>query len=383
METILKFAKLKGPIVIVLLFASLEFILILRHKSPYVSDSYFYNHIYYQFQGKTFDQSYKKIISKIDPNKISVIEKNFFYDKAKYKYSLSRYVRRPFYPFTAFMINLAVQNEYLSFLLPLFIAYLGLIFVIYKLIRIRLNDFWAVFGSLLFIGFNPFIDWSTYFLTDTIGAFFWLAQILLIYKYIKKPTNFIYLTYVAVLAISLTNREQSLLMFVVILFVMLVGKIFKLNSNALFRLKKLLVPSFLIFAAYLILNTILKQPSLYDSWIYLESNFGLYPKNYSLAETLRFLFLAVIDLHKGLLVELAHHRWWAIFSILGLIGAWKVFLVDRKPKFLDILMLSSSLASYIGLIIIPFLSYRYFYPTIIGIIYFSMYFLRRVSSNNK
>ena len=131
--------------------------------------------------------------------------------------------------------------------------------------------------------------------------------------------------------------------------------------------------SLVISVVYLISNTILKQPSLYDSWIYLESNFGYNPRYYSSKETTLFLFNALVNLHEGLLMELIRHRWWAAFTTLGLIGAFQTFFVYKRPKFIDILMFSSGGVAYIGLIIVPFLSYRYFYPTIIGIIYFALH----------
>ena len=141
--------------------------------------------------------------------------------------------------------------------------------------------------------------------------------------------------------------------------------------------------SIAVVIAYLIINVILKQPTLYDSWIYLQSSFGYYDKQYTLTETISFLFVELIELHKGLIMDLIRHRWWATFSVLGLVGIFQSFLIYKKPKFLDILMFASAVAAYIGLTIIPFLSYRYFYPTIIGLIYFSLYVIQRFFSKQQ
>ena len=361
------------PLCILLIIASLNFLLLLRHKSPYVTDSYFYNHIFYEFQGNNFNDAYKKVSSNPAINNFDDLGKNFFLNPDSYKYSLSRYIRRPFYPFTAYLLNLVTQNEYLAFLIPVFVSYAGSIILIYLLFKFRFDSFWSIFGTALFTSFYPFLDWSTYFLTDTIGAFFWLLQIYLIFKYVKKPKNVIFIAYVASLIISLSNREQSILLFIVIWAILTSVHRLKLHKKTFLPLKKLFAVSLVISVVYLISNTILKQPSLYDSWIYLESNFGYNPRYYSSKETTLFLFNALVNLHEGLLMELIRHRWWAAFTTLGLIGAFQTFFVYKRPKFIDILMFSSGGVAYIGLIIVPFLSYRYFYPTIIGIIYFALH----------
>lgn len=371
------------PFCILLLIATLEFFLLLRHKSPYLSDSYFYKHIFYEMQGDSFDTARQKIVAQVDFQKADDITKNFFLNQDKYRYSLSRYRRRPLYPLTAYLINLFITNEYWAFIIPIFVSYVGSIALIYFLFRYRFDSFWASFGTALFIGFNPFIDWSTYFLTDTIGAFFWLLQIYLIFKLVQKPSKIVFAAYMLSLIVSLFNREQSLLMVIVILIVLLLCRMFKLNKGFFPSLYKIKRVSIGIAVAYLIINAILKQPNLYDSWIYLQSSFGYYDKQYTLTETISFLFFELIELHKGLIMDLIRHRWWATFSVIGLVGVFQSLLIYKKPKFLDILMFASAIAAYIGLIIIPFLSYRYFYPTIIGLIYFSLYAIQRFFSKQQ
>lgn len=371
-----KLSLIPISLVILLIIATLEFALLLRHKSPYLSDSYFYNHIYYQFQGYSYEQSHEKILKKIDDKKISDIEKNIFYNPDKYQYSLSRYLKRPFYPFSAYVLDIFTHNEYLSFIIPIFISYLGCITLLYLFLNLRFEKFWATFGTALFIGFNPFIDWSTYFLTDTIGAFFWLLQLYVIFKYIKKPKILTLFLYALLLVISLFNREQSLLMFVTSLFILIFGRIFRLSKKTYDPLNKILITSIAITVIYLIVNSLLKQPSLYDSWVYLESSFGYYSIHPSYVQTIKYILNQIAVLHVGLLMDVFRHRWWMTFTILGFIGIVRIFIIYKKPKLLDIIIFASSIGAYIGLIIVPFLSYRYFYPTIIGVVYFSIHAIR-------
>ncbi len=361
------------PLCTLLVLAVLNFFLLLRHKSPYVTDSYFYNHVFYRFQGYSFDESYNKILEKIDIDKFDKIGKNFFLTTDKYQYTLSRYIRRPLYPFTAFLLNLIVQNEYLAFILPNFFSYVGCFILLYLLFRFRFDNLWSTFGTALFIGFYPFLDWSTYFLTDTIGAFFWLLQIYLVFRFVQKPKNTVFVAYVTSLIISLFNRELGVLLFIVILPFLINARRFKLRKNTILRLKKLFIVSAGISLVYIILNRILNQPSLYDSWIYLQSNFGYNSGYYPPMQTMLFLINELVRLHQGLFMELIRHRWWGLFTLLGFVGVFQVFFVCKKPAFIDMLILSSSAVAYIGLIIVPFLSYRYFYPTIIGVIYFSIH----------
>jgi len=363
------------PLIVLLVIASLEFMLLLRHKSPYMSDSYFYKHIFYEMQGDTFERAHTKILSQLNKEKLGEIEQNLFFNLDKYKYSLSRYVRRPLYPFTALLVNLLLRNEYVAFLVPIFISYFGCILLTYLLFRIRFDWFWTSFGTALFIGFYPFIDWSTYFLTDTIGACFWLLQIYLIIKYLQKPSRFLLIMYVVAIVVSMLNREQSVLMSATILMLFAGTKVFKVKPGEARAVTALILPTIGITVLFLIFNTLMKYPSLYDSWIYLQSDFGFKTLEYTPTETAQFLGYELVELHFGLVSELVRHRWWLLFTILGFIGAYWVFIKEKKPWHIDTLMLASAMAAYLGLIIVPYLTYRYFFPTIISLIYFGMYAL--------
>ena len=51
-----------GAIALITIFAAVQFILILRHKSPYLSDSYFYQHIYFELKGEHGADSREAVI---------------------------------------------------------------------------------------------------------------------------------------------------------------------------------------------------------------------------------------------------------------------------------------------------------------------------------
>lgn len=361
------------PVVILIIIACMEFFLLLRHKSPYLSDSYFYNHIFYRFQGYSHDEAYYKILKKIDTNRLSEVEKNIFFNKDKYNYSLSRYVRRPLYPFFSNIVYSFSKNEYFAFVLPVFIAYIGSVLLTYLILGKRFDPLLTSLGTAFFVGFYPFIDWSTYFLTDTIALFFWMLQIYLVLSYMETSKRKYFWLYILSLLLSLFNREQGVLMPLVLIVVAVGNWLFKIPKLALYNLKKIFLVSVCISLFYLVSNYLLKQPSLYDSWVYLESNFGYYSQSYSLAETLRFLINKLFVLHEGLLWEIARHRWWTLVTFLGFLGFLHLFIIKKTPKLIDLLILGSSFAAYMNLIIVPYLSYRYFYPTIIGVIYFSLY----------
>ena len=54
------------PLFLLLVFAAVQYILIFRHKSPYLSDSYFYKHIYYEIKGADYETAKSKVASQIN-----------------------------------------------------------------------------------------------------------------------------------------------------------------------------------------------------------------------------------------------------------------------------------------------------------------------------
>ena len=95
-----------GAIILLISFAIVQFLLILRHKSPYLSDSYFYKHMFYQMRGDSYDQAKEKIISQIDIDQLDKITRKIFTEDDSYQYSYSFFTKRPLYPFLARIVNI-------------------------------------------------------------------------------------------------------------------------------------------------------------------------------------------------------------------------------------------------------------------------------------
>lgn len=173
---------------IILLIANLESFLLLRHKSPFISDSYFYQHIVYQYLGDNYDQSRNRIIKNLSSIKLDQISSNIFYNESSYRKTLKHFTKRPFYPWLVSIIYRFTNQEYFSFLLPQFLALNIVLIVAFYLFRQGLTDSWAIISTALLAAFPPLIEWTTYFTGDIIGVCFWLLQISLLLKVIQKPT---------------------------------------------------------------------------------------------------------------------------------------------------------------------------------------------------
>ena len=106
----------------ILLITNLESFLLLRHKSPFISDSFFYRHMVYQYLGDDYDQARAKVIETLSPIKLDQISSNFFYNESSYRKTLKHFTKRPFYPWLISIIYRFTNQEYLSFLLPQFLA---------------------------------------------------------------------------------------------------------------------------------------------------------------------------------------------------------------------------------------------------------------------
>lgn len=373
----LKFFLLKhGVLLFLLFFASLQFFLLTRHKSPYLSDSYFYQHMYYQFQGLSFEESRAKILANLDLTKVDAITQNFFAKTSAYKNSLRFFTKRPLYPFTAFLLSLFIKNTYWDFLIPVFLGYLGTIFIAYYLFKLRLNYLFSTFATALLISFYPFLDWSTYFLTDTIGAFFWLLQLLPAYYYVNGSKNKkLLFLYSLTLIISLFNREQSLLMLLVFFILLVFAFIFRYPVRVRRRIINLVLVSLLITIIYLVINRTLNMPSLYDTILYTQNSYGLHSKTYTLIETLGFIGNSVLVAHLAFIKDLSQHHWWSVFVALGIIGMIQTILKVKRPTVADTLFLCSGLVSYSAIFFYPVLSYRFFFPAVVSIIFFAVHLI--------
>ncbi|GEM_PF-3001392 len=373
-----------APIILLVSFAAIQFILLLRHKSPYLSDSYFYKHRFYEFQGNSFTGSYKKIISQIDLEKQDEIGKNIFINIENYKKSYEYFTKRPFYPYTAYSLNFIFQNEYISLLFPVFLSYLGVVIITYLLLVERFTKQYALLGTTLLIAFYPFLDWSTYFLTDTIGTFFWMIQLIFIYKFLQKRSfNYMY-AFIFMFCLSLFNREQSLLFVPLLMLTFILLKIKKYSKMLQTKILQTFLISLIISLIYLTLSFTLINRSIIENITYIMNNFGLYSNSFNSTEIFNFLILSAIKSHNIIFIDLIRHHWWFLITFFSYIAIIKS-LFSRNSKILDILVLASGLASYL-LIFWPTLSYRFFIPSVITIIYFSQkliyeYFKKNVILN--
>ncbi len=363
------------PFLIIIVFSTVQFFLILRHKNPYLSDSYFYEHIYYQMQGDNFQSAKNKIQSEVDPQTIDAVTKNIFFNDKSYKNSYSFFTKRPLYPFSAFLISSVLKNTYWNMLIPVFLSYIGLISLIYFFYFKSLKGVYAILAAGLFISFYPFLDWSTYFLTDTIAAFFWFLQILFIYKFIGQNNKHSFTLYSISLIISLFIREQSILMLPLLCVMAIICYVLKFPKNTISKLIKILTATFLIVTAYIMVSLLFKQRTIIDTIVYTQNSYGFTNYLFSPRDTLNYEINAIFVSHRAFLLDLFSHHWWFTFSLISAYGIFISFK-DKGKQILPALFISSAIASYFSIFIYPVLSYRYFYPVLFSIIYFAIFSLQ-------
>ena len=367
------FQKYKNHLAIafVLVFAALQFVLILRHKSPFLSDSYMYLHQFYQFKGDTFQDAYKKVTGMVNLQNSDEIEKNIFTNEQAYKNSYTFFEKRPLFPLVSSALDQLLNSQYLSMIIPPFVSYLGLFVVIYNLVKNSLTRLFATATVMLLASFYPYLDYSTYFLTDTIGAFFWFLLLFLVFKFTETSNKKWVVLYLEVFVLSLLNREQPVL-FVIILALSYVF-ISKSKFTTAFKknIRYLLALTLILSMMYFSLLQIFGARSLKETISYTQNRYGLYDNTYSNAQTVKYLVNSAIRSHKAAAIDLyRHHLWFAVFAI-STFGVLGMFFRKTKKNIVDILMLTSALASYSFVFIFPDFSWRYYYPAIIGIIYFA------------
>lgn len=360
---------------LIILFAIAQYILILRHKSPYLSDSYFYKHIYYQMKGDDFESARQKIISEVDLSRADKITKNIFENKNAYLNSYTFFVKRPLYPAFACLLSFLVPGQYLNFLIPVFLGYLGIIVLVYFFSKEGLGYLFGTISTAFFISFYPFLDWSTYFLTDTLGAFFWLLQFFFIYRFIKVNDSKWLLFYAIFLSISLLNREQSVLMIPATLIFFILLSVFKFSIRVRKSALFIALVSFFVVLVYLSTSIILNQRTVLDAIVYTQNNYGLDQNSYTARETLTYLINTINVSHIAFFRELVTHHWWLMFVFLAALGIIKTIFLDSSKRLIDVLLLSSGTASYLSIFIYPVLSYRYFFPVLLTLIYFAAKFI--------
>lgn len=372
-----------SPLLLILAFAATQFVLIFRHKSPYLSDSYFYKHIFYEMKGNSYQQAQKKVISQVDLTGADDITINFFTKDETYRNSLSFFTKRPFYPTSAVIVSIFTSSEFLAFALPVFVAYMVSIILSFYFFKRGLTYFFSIFSLGLLISFHPFLDWSTYFLTDTIGFAFWLAQLFIIYRFFKNENSQLLLIFIALLTISFFNREQSLLIIPLLLVLWSVLKIFGYSSKEKLRIAKLFLTSLIVAGIYLLIALLTGQKTLLETLVYTQNRYGLFQNEYTLPQTLGYLRDAISRSHVVFVGDLTRHHWWFVFFILGAFGIFKLLFKDAKKKFIDFLIFSSGIASYISIFLYPVLSYRFFFPVVIMMIYFASKVISDFFQNEK
>lgn len=364
-----------SALTLIVIYASLQFLLILRHKSPYLSDSYFYKHLVYEYSGSNFSEAQKKVRSQVDYTKLDAITLNIFSSDEVYQDVYYYFSKRPFYPVMTFLITKLV-NLNLALMAPVFISYIGVVLIVFFLFAQRVSIFFATFGTFLLLSFYPYLDWSTYYLTDTIGAFFWMILIAVMYKILTSRGKKWYIVFSLVLVTSLFNREQTSLISAVTVIACLAVAISKLRKG-LKNYVTLAVVSSAIALAYLLLSVIFVRKSLLDAIIYTMNSYGLYENVFTSEEIISYMLTSYKISHIHLFKDLASHHLWFLFSALAIMGAVSSV---KKMKAMDVLMLSSAIASYSAIFLYPVLSYRYFFPVVISICYFAVLYLSKISA---
>ena len=367
----MKGLKLAAPITALLLLAAINFLLLLRHKSVYLSDSYFYKHVFYEMLGDDFSEARYKTLSGLETQIYDEISKNFFFNENAYRNSLAFFTKRPMYPFIATLFFRFGKNIDFAFIFPQFVAYLGCIYLFYIFLKQSMAHMWGVLGAALLVGFYPLLDWSSYILTDTLSTFFWLLEMLFVWYYLKSSKRKWLVFYALFLVISLLNREQTVLFLPYSFLLLISSKIIRIFKRNFTLTKNVFLVTLLIVSSYLIASILTKQKSLYDTIIYTQNNYGLTQKSYTIIETAIYFKNEIIKTQVGLVEELLRYRWWLVVTVIGVIGILRD-LVKQKLMEMDILMLVSGVSAYLSLFFYPVLSYRYIYPTIIMLIYFAL-----------
>lgn len=358
----------------IVLFAFLQFFLLIRHKDPFISDSYFYEHVYYTHQGMDFNQAYNQVRSEIDFSKNDEITKQIFSNEDKYINSLTFFDKRPLYPFLAYLTSLIYKNNYLNMLLPVIISFIGTVLLVFLIVKKEKGLFFATLVTIFLLAFYPFLDWSTYFLTDTIGSFLWIFQLYLFYLYLKNNKRLYLISGFTIYILALINREQAILMVPLFGLFGLLGMRFKYPKDKLKKIGLGLLGIIIISLIFVIISSVLGQKNLLDTFAYNQSNYGLNSTTVNSSTPLNFWMSSLIDFHIKLVNDLVTRHFTVVFLILGvLIVTYKLF--TNRLSLLDQLILSSTIASYLFVFFFPIFSYRYYYLTIIGVIYFFVMFL--------
>ena len=338
--------------------------------------------MYYQYDGISFENAQSLIQNEVDVQSSDEITANIFMKDDLYKNSYEFFKKRPFYPMISYAFLLLTNNNYLSLLLPNMLAYMGSIYFVLFFFRQSFDDLFSYGGTFLFIAFYPYLDWSTYFMTDTIGFFFWLLVLYCSYRFVQTRIYTWLYSFGVMYAISLTNREQGIFMVLLYALVWVLMRRNRFINSQIQNVKKLLLVIAAITMLYLIIAKLLGLKNLWDTIVYTQNSYGLHDVDRSFVEVLSYLGNTIVAFHLGLIRDLMSHHWWSFFTALGIVGIVQ-FLRSKKKTFIQILILASGIASYSSAFAYPVLSYRYFYPTVVMLIFFACGYIHFFFSRRK
>ena len=173
------------------------------------------------------------------------------------------------------------------------------------------------------------------------------------------------------LAISLTNREQSILLLPMQIALSIIFYKLKMNHFLHASVKITMISAVIVFC-YLLISILQGNKTLWDTIHYTMNNYGYFDNTYSVTETLSYLFKQVYLLHTVFVRDLISHHIWSLISTFSIVGT---VIALKKITLINTTFILSGLASYSFVFLFPELSYRYYFPIIISICYFCSYFL--------
>ncbi|OGZ60915.1 MAG: hypothetical protein A2919_00080 [Candidatus Spechtbacteria bacterium RIFCSPLOWO2_01_FULL_43_12] len=370
------------PLLILLIIASTVFIYNISKKNPYLSDSLFYTHYFYELQGDSFEQARQKVLINHHQEWEDNIQRKIFEDEATYKNAYSFFIKRPLYPLMASVIYFFVRNEYLAFTVPMFLAYLGVIISVHYLISRRLKPLYSILSTAFLIAFPPFYIYSTFVMTDVIGLFFWFSNLIFAYKYLISKNQKWLVLFSLTIIVSLVNREQGILMLPLFVIAAFFFKKFNFPKKVIITNYKLILIGLLVLAGYISLIYLTRQKTVWDTLIYYQNKFGTENNTFTKTQTLVFFFDSVIRVHEGFIRGVKVHFWMIVFITASIIESVRTVL-SKSKNIIDILMISSAIASYLAIFIIPIFNFRYFFPITISVLYFSAKFFQNYFEKDK
>lgn len=347
-----------------------HFLAVFRQGNPYTSDSMFYKHLYYQFQGDDFSEAKKKVAERYQIDWGTEAENQIFSNEKSYISSYPFFANRVLYPFSAYLVNLLLDSEHLAFFLPIFLSYLGILVILFNFLRKRLGVIFSFVAIVLLIRFPPFIVSMTQYMTDSIGLFLWLLQIIFLAKFFKNGSLGVFTVLSGLFVLSMLNREYAFLFAPASVIVYFLKK----KSLGFFELKNFrfaIFGFFILGAVYFSVSAFLDGPTILDYYHRVQNKFGLLNNQYSLFQTAKFWVGKVLASHALFLNHLEVIWYLRLFFFIGLFFTMVSLIWDDLDIF-ESFLVGLSIFSYLLMLIFPNFSYRYFLITIITFLYFTL-----------